>query len=136
MTPLMHRLLLLLLVGSILCSIAVAADDFTVDYDPRTGEYTHYWFDPTAPPNPVNMVYSFLLPIYAVLGPMMYFIMWGGFVTATWLYTQDITMPLVIGTLSGAIMTEAMDLPESQIMMVLVMCFALGGLLVKVVFGR
>jgi len=136
MMPHTFKFLILILLGLLLVAPVLSMDDMTVNYDPKTGVYTHYWFDPTGPPNPINMIYSFFLPILNVIGPWMYFILWAAFAMAAWLYTQDITMPTVIGTITGAVMSSLMSMPEAQMMMILTMVFASGGLIAKVLLAR
>lgn len=114
----------------------VSGGSYTVDYDPQTGEYTHFWFDISNPPKPLNIVYAGFLTIFNVIGPAMYFIMWGAFVVAAYLYTQDITMPLTVGILTGSLLSAAITQPEAQWLMMILTAIMLGGLLVKVILGR
>ena len=119
-----------------LVPLVSAVDDFEIPYDVAVGTFTHFWADFSLPPNPFAMVYSFFQPFVLLLGPSVYFVIWGGIVAGAWLYTQDITTPLVIGTLSGAILAAAITTPENQIMMGLVIAFAIGGVIAKIVLGK
>ena len=124
------------LIGTALLFPTALADDFEISYDLASGTFTHYWADFSNPPNAVAMVYSFFLPYVNLLGPSVYFVIWGGIVAGAYFYTQDVTMPLIVGTLVGAIMASLMTTPEAQIMMGLVISFAIGGVLVKVILGK
>ena len=127
--------LLLLLLPVIV--VPVMAVDYTVNYNPETGVFTKYWFDPTASPNPYYMIYSFLLPFTNLLGPSVYFLFWAAPIVGIYIYTQDITMPWVVGVLTGALLSNALaGLPEGLMMMILTMAFAAGGILAKVMFGK
>ena len=115
----------------------VAAVDYTINYNPETGTYTKYWFDTSGPPNPYNMIYGFMLPFTLLLGPSVYFLFWAAPIVGIYIYTQDITMPLVVGVLTGALLSNALaGLPEGLLIMILTMAFAAGGILAKVMFGR
>ena len=137
MTPKRYLTLLLAVTVLLLLCSHVSAIDYSISYNPETGTYTQYWFDPTAPPSLWAMIFSFLLPYTNIFGPSVYFVLWAAPIVALWLYTQDITMPWVVGTLTGTLLANAMaTMPEGLYMMILVIGFAGGGILAKALLGR
>ena len=131
------KILLLVIILPLIIIPPVMAVDYVINYNPETGVYTKYWFDPTGPPNPYYMIYSFLLPFTVLLGPSVYFLFWAAPVVAIYIYTQDITMPWVVGVLTGVLLSGALQgLPEGLLMMILTMGFAGGGILAKVMWGK
>jgi len=65
----------------------------------------------------------------------VFLIIWGAIAMAFYIYTQDSTMPFVVGVLSGAILQVLMS-ADAKIVMVLTMVFLGGGILAKVLLGR
>jgi len=129
------QLLFLLLLA--LCAVPVtAAGGETFDWDPETGYYTGYWFSRDNEFIDVHgLFYSLMLPLTAVFGGWTFFIMWASFCMAFYLYTQDSTMPFVVGVLGGAMMAFLMG-EDAAVVMLLTMAFAGGGVLAKVLLGR
>jgi hypothetical protein len=129
------QLLFLLLLA--LCAVPVtAAGGETFDWDPETGYYTGYWFSRDNEFIDVHgLFYSLMLPLTAVFGGWIFFIMWASFCMAFYLYTQDSTMPFVVGVLGGAMMAFLMG-EDAAVVMLLTMAFAGGGVLAKVLLGR
>ncbi len=129
------QLLFLLLLA--LCAVpATAAGGETFDWDPETGYYTGYWFSRDNEFIDVHgLFYSLMLPLTAVFGGWTFFIMWASFCMAFYLYTQDSTMPFVVGVLGGAMMAFLMG-EDAAVVMLLTMAFAGGGVLAKVLLGR
>lgn len=108
----------------------------TISWDPAHGYYTRWWFDPSSDfINPYGFFHSLLLPLTAVLGSYVFLILWGAIAMAFYIYTQDSTMPFVVGVLSGAILQVLMS-ADAKIVMVLTMVFLGGGILTKVLLGR
>lgn len=108
----------------------------TLSWDPAHGYYTRWWFDPSSDfINPYGFFYSLLLPLTATLGSYVFLIIWGAIAMAFYIYTQDSTMPFVVGVLSGAILQALMS-ADAKIVMVLTMVFLGGGILTKVLLGR
>jgi hypothetical protein len=129
----MNRLLIILA----LCLLAapVAAVD-TFSWSPETGYYTGYWFDTDKDFIDVNgLFYSLMLPLTQTFGAWTFFIIWASFCMAFYLYTQDTTMPFVIGIISGAMMAFLMG-EDAVPIMLLTMAFAGGGILAKILLGR
>lgn len=129
----MNRLLIILTLCLLAAPVA-AADTFS--WSPETGYYTGYWFDTDKDFINVNgLFYSLMLPLTQIFGAWTFFIIWASFCMAFYLYTQDTTMPFVIGIISGAMMSFLMGEDAIPIML-LTMAFAGGGVLAKVLLGR
>ena len=108
----------------------------TLSWDPAHGYYTRWWFQPENDfINPYGLFHSLLLPLTATLGSYVFLIIWGAIAMAFYIYTQDSTMPFVVGVLSGAILQVLMS-ADAKIVMVLTMVFLGGGILAKVLLGR
>jgi hypothetical protein len=130
------RLTLLLPLCLLLCLCATPAAAESFSWDPETGYYTGYWFSRDNEFIDVHgLFYSLMLPLTAVFGGWAFFIMWASFCMAFYLYTQDSTMPFVVGVLGGAMMAFLMG-EDAAVVMLLTMAFAGGGILAKVLLGR
>lgn len=131
------RLVLLgcLLIGLSLLLVRVV-QGANITWDPSTGYYTHWWMDWSNDfIDVLGLFWSLTLPFTAQIGHWFYFILWGVFVAGLYLWTQDITMPFVVGVLSGAMMASLMG-EEALLAMTLVMVFSGAGVLTKVLLGR
>jgi len=129
------QLLFLLLLA--LCAVPVtAAGGETFDWDPETGYYTGYWFSRDNDFIDVHgLFYSLMLPLTAIFGSWLWVVMWGSFCMALYLYTQDSTLPFVIGVLTGSMMAFLMG-EDGVVVLLLTMAFCGGGILTKVLLGR
>ena len=107
------------------------------EWGPETGLYTRWWFNTSKDLfDPFGFFYSLFLPIADMTGwGWMFFIMWGGIVTAYYLYSEESTLPFVIGILSGGVLSYAMG-AEQIFAMTIVMVFLGGGVLAKLLLGR
>jgi len=129
----MNRLLIILAL-CLLATPVAAADTFS--WSPETGYYTGYWFDTDKDFIDVNgLFYSLMLPLTQTFGAWTFFIIWASFCMAFYLYTQDTTMPFVIGIIAGAMMSFLMG-EDAVPIMLLTMAFAGGGILAKILLGR
>lgn len=134
-----RRLLLGLLILC-LCVMPVAANTTTpvlnFSWDPETGYYTGYWFNRDYNFIDIHgLFYSLMLPLTAVFGTWVYLVIWGTLCMGLYLYTQDTTLPFVVGILAGAMLSLWMG-EEGTTVMLLTMAFAGGGILAKVLLGR
>ena len=127
--------LLILLALLVLCVVPASANT-TWTWDPETGYYTGYWFSRDNDFIDVHgLFYSLMLPLTGVFGGWVYLMMWGTFCMALYLWTQDTTLPFVVGVLTGSMVAFLMG-EDVAIVMLLTMAFAGGGILAKVLLGR
>ena len=141
-----HALMLLLMASLILPAGASPLDnitpgnhtEYTLDFvwNPEHGLYTRWWFDLDADfINPYGFFYSLFLPLLGFFGTWTYFIMWATFCAGFYIYTQDSTMPFVVGLITGAILSVLMG-EDALVIMMLVIGFLGAGILTKAVLGR
>lgn len=125
-----------ILILLLLCVVPVTANSTTWSWDPETGYYTGYWFSRDNDFIDVHgLFYSLMLPLTGVFGGWVYLMMWGSFCMALYLWTQDTTLPFVVGVLTGSMVAFLMG-EDVAIVMLLTMAFAGGGILTKVLLGR
>jgi PKD repeat protein len=105
-------------------------------WDPETGYYTGYWFNREGSFIDVHgLFFSLLLPLTQIFGSWVFLIIWGTLCMGFYLYTQDTTMPFIVGVLGGSMMAFLMG-EDALVVMLLTMAFAGGGILAKVLLGR
>lgn len=112
--------------------------DFPVapQWDPETGFYTGYWFSRDNDFIDIHgLFHSLLLPLTMIFGSWTFLIIWGTFCMGLYLYTQDTTLPFVVGVLTGSMMAFLMG-EDAIVVMLLTMAFCGGGILAKVLLGR
>jgi hypothetical protein len=109
----------------------------SIVWSPETGYYTRWWFNDTLPFFDVyGLFYSLFLPMAGQIGwGWMFFVMWGTITTGFYLYTQESTMPFVIGILFGALVSYSMGM-EQIFVMIVVMGFLGAGIITKAVLGH
>ncbi len=76
-----------------------------------------------------------MLPLTQIFGSWVFLIIWGTLCMGFYLYTQDTTMPFIVGVLGGSMMAFLMG-EDALVVMLLTMAFAGGGILAKVLLGR
>jgi PKD repeat protein len=105
-------------------------------WDPETGYYTSYWFNREGSFIDVHgLFFALMLPLTQIFGSWVFLIIWGTLCMGLYLYTQDTTMPFIVGILGGAMMAFLMG-EDALVVMLLTMAFAGGGILAKVLLGR
>ena len=105
-------------------------------WDPETGYYTSYWFSRDSGFIDVHgLFFSLMLPLTQIFGSWVFLIIWGTLCMGFYLYTQDTTMPFIVGVLGGSMMAFLMG-EDALVVMLLTMAFAGGGILAKVLLGR
>ncbi|MFA5407574.1 MAG: hypothetical protein WC343_02260 [Bacilli bacterium] len=118
-----------------LCVVPASANT-TWSWDPETGYYTGYWFSRDNDFIDVHgLFYSLMLPLTGVFGGWVYLMMWGTFCMALYLWTQDTTLPFVVGVLTGSMVAFLMG-EDVAVVMLMTMAFAGWGILAKVLLGR
>ncbi len=105
-------------------------------WDPETGYYTSYWFNRDSGFIDVHgLFFSLMLPLTQIFGSWVFLIIWGTLCMGFYLYTQDTTMPFIVGVLGGSMRAFLMG-EDALVVMLLTMAFAGGGILAKVLLGR
>lgn len=105
-------------------------------WDPETGYYTSYWFNREGSFIDVHgLFFALMLPLTQIFGSWVFLIIWGTLCMGLYLYTQDTTMPFIVGILGGSMMAFLMG-EDALVVMLLTMAFAGGGILAKVLLGR
>lgn len=82
-----------------------------------------------------GLFFAIMLPLTQIFGSWVFLIIWGLLCMGLYLYTQDTTMPFIIGILGGSMMAFLMG-EDGLVVMLLLLAFAGGGILAKVLLGR
>lgn len=108
----------------------------SIDWSPETGYYTGLWFDRHHDFIDVDGLFgSLMMPITLLIGSWAFMVVWGTICMGLYLYTQDTTLPFVVGILFGAVLSTVLG-SDAITVMYITMAFAGAGVLAKVVLGR
>lgn len=98
------RILLFLIAFCLISQPVVALDLGNISVpNPETGKYTQYWFKNQSDFDGFGFAYSLTAPFTAILGPWFFAIIWSAIIYRSYEKTGTITMPLVLGILTGTV---------------------------------
>lgn len=119
---------------------AQALPDFsniTIEFpDIGNGTFTRYWFDPDTNVLDIwGFIYSLVLPFIQIFGYWIFAIVWFLYLGGVYWRSGDVTLPLVIGMISGCVMGVIMP-PEAQFVGTILFALGLVGISIKYLIER
>jgi len=111
-------LAMVLLIGMLVPPVSAGGyDNFTWNasdnIDIWNGTYTRYWLNLTGGFPWYGIMYAIVAPFMDIMGAYFFAVMWFLYLTITWFRTGNVTMPLVVGIISGTMFGALMP-PEVQ----------------------
>jgi hypothetical protein len=109
----------------------------TLDFpDIQNGTFTSYWFDPgSAVLNIWGFIYSLVLPFIQIFGYWVFAIIWFIYLGGVYWRAGDVTLPLVIGMISGSVMGIILPV-EAQFVGIILFALGLVGVTIKYLIER
>jgi len=99
--------------------------------DLNNATYLKYWlqnFTTTGNFNVYGFVTSVMAPLMHVFGFWIFLIIWGLYLFAVWIRTQDVTMPLIIGIISMG--TFGLLFPKESLPVIIIMFVICGAIII------
>lgn len=108
-----NKLLFLFLLVALISGVtAINFENITVP-DLNTGKFTRYWYQDNEVFDGFGFSYSLIAPFLSILGPWFFAIIWSAMIYRSYEKTGTITMPIVLGILTGTVW--GVVLPEQSI---------------------
>jgi len=99
--------------------------------DLNNGTYLKYWlqnFTTTGNFNVYGFVTSVMAPLMHVFGFWIFLIIWGLYIFAVWIRSQDVTLPLIIGIISMG--TFGLLFPKEALPVIIIMFVICGAIII------
>lgn len=101
-----------------------------IDYDLRSGTYTQYWLDFSNGFPAYGLIYAICLPFISIFGYWFFAMLWFLYLGLSYMRTGDVTLPLTVGLISGAVWGAIMP-PETFIVGYVMLATSIVAILMK-----
>lgn len=100
------------------------------NYDLRNGTYTQYWLDFSNGFPVYGLIYAICLPFINIFGYWFFAMLWFLYLGLSYMRTGDVTLPLTVGLISGAVWGVIMP-PETFIVGYVMLATSIVAILMK-----